>query len=90
MSRKINTKKIDKEKEFDKDLGNIKNKLQAVLFGLSHPRIYVPVIIIVIIILSFVTIKGSYKDGHWVWEKKEIKVKESLDKLEKIKETFSK
>ena len=72
-------------KNLDKEIANVKNPFQATLVVLSHPKLLIPLIIIVVIIFSFATIRVINVNGKYIFEKKELKVGKTLDKtLEKV------
>jgi hypothetical protein len=78
-------KKVNEHEEVEKEIKLIKNPIiQGLLVAFNHPKIYIPVIILVVIIFAFVTIKGSYSNGKWFWQKTELKVNQAI--IEKIKE----
>lgn len=78
------------DKGLDQEIIKVTNPFQAILIILSHPKLVVPLIIIVAVILFFVTIKIIYKDGRYIVEKKELKIDKTLSQANKVKDILIK
>jgi hypothetical protein len=81
--------KQSNDKILDKEISTVKNPFQAILVILSHPKMLIGLAVVIIIILSFASIRIIYDNGHVKWEKKELKVDKTLEKVNKIKNVLT-